>query len=447
MVKTDRLADSYAGKEGGGILATLGWGAFLGTSWTWVIGMVLPALLIRDMGMAGFLAFALPNCIGAAAMGVVLTMKSAKELITKHRGMILTFSIVTVAYHFYIAGFLLPSLLGVASLLFFALGGLCALGVMLLWKDKGAIFFALAVWIISMTCFLISLGIPEAEAFLIFKESPLLDASYTWFFLPASISGFLLCPYLDATFIRARAKTKGKNGVWAFALGFLVFFAAMIIFTTAYGHTLLEGFAGEENRLTGIWGILLTIHLPMQMGLTVAWHSREIYTIVAHETSVRERLKGKNIFLSLKGMVTFCTLLFFIIFLLGVLLQWISFEQFQDIKIAHHIEDIYEAYELDRFMSVGEIGYRCLLIFYGTLFPAYVFLMMVPNLARVKLPHKPWWIFTFTVILSAVTGYMGFVLDLGWAIALTILVICIGRVLVERKAWQYKKSTSVEVPE
>src|SRR4051812_22981962 len=42
------------------------WAIFLGVSWTWVIGMFLPVLLVRDYGLLGWVVFAIPNVIGAA---------------------------------------------------------------------------------------------------------------------------------------------------------------------------------------------------------------------------------------------------------------------------------------------------------------------------------------------------------------------------------------------
>ena len=55
-----------------GPLAAVLWGAFLGCSWTWVIGMILPALLLRDYGLYGWFVFAVPNVLGAALIGLVL---------------------------------------------------------------------------------------------------------------------------------------------------------------------------------------------------------------------------------------------------------------------------------------------------------------------------------------------------------------------------------------
>jgi len=448
VIREHWLSEPPEGKESKGLFAILGWAAYLGTSWTWVIGMILPALLIRDLGITGFFIFALPNCIGAAAMGSILKGRVARSLPSRHMGMILTFSIVTVAYHFYIAGYLLPDLLGPLSLILFVLSGLCAAGLIMKWRDKGALWFSLVAWTISITCFVTALCIPEASAFQIYNEAPLLDSSYAWFFLPASIGGFMLCPYLDATFIRARAKTQGVSGALAFKIGFLIFFASMIVFTTAYGHELIDSFAGENTRLTGVWATLLIIHIPLQMGLTVAYHCREIYSSVEHnikerkknieddDTSLQSKIFAKYPLLSWRiGIVTICTIAFLGVFLLGLLLKNISFEWFRAFKFTHQIENIYEAYQLERFISVGEIGYRCLLICYGTLFPAYVMLMMLPTLKPAKLA-KPWKLFSIIVILSSITAYIGFVHDQGWAIAATLGIICIGRLFVEWNAFK-----------
>ena len=39
----------------------LAWACFLGCSWTWVIGMFFPIMLLRDYGVAGWLVFLTPS--------------------------------------------------------------------------------------------------------------------------------------------------------------------------------------------------------------------------------------------------------------------------------------------------------------------------------------------------------------------------------------------------
>ena len=50
-----------------GLSTTLGWSCYLGSSWTWVIGMVWPVIIVRDYGVWGWAAFAVPNVLGVTA--------------------------------------------------------------------------------------------------------------------------------------------------------------------------------------------------------------------------------------------------------------------------------------------------------------------------------------------------------------------------------------------
>src|SRR3954465_13192934 len=78
------------------------WAVYLGMSWTWCIGMFLPVLLVRDYGLAGWAVFAIPNVVGAAAMGWVLARPGARErVLAEHRTACVAFSAVTLAFHAY----------------------------------------------------------------------------------------------------------------------------------------------------------------------------------------------------------------------------------------------------------------------------------------------------------------------------------------------------------
>ncbi|HEY8750802.1 MAG TPA: hypothetical protein VIM11_22650, partial [Tepidisphaeraceae bacterium] len=62
--------------------------------------MFLPVLLIRDMGLWGWIVFAAPNVLGAALMGWVLTSpESSRRIVENHGGACRAFSIVTIAFH------------------------------------------------------------------------------------------------------------------------------------------------------------------------------------------------------------------------------------------------------------------------------------------------------------------------------------------------------------
>ena len=109
-------AASMTRTNSGDILA---WAVYLGTSWTWCIGMFLPVILVREMGLWGWIVFAIPNVVGAAAMGWVLRTADASErLVRDHRPACIAFSAVTVAFHVFFLGWLIGSrMLGIGWML------------------------------------------------------------------------------------------------------------------------------------------------------------------------------------------------------------------------------------------------------------------------------------------------------------------------------------------
>jgi hypothetical protein len=83
-------------------LNTLGWALFLAVSWTWCIGMYLPTLLVRDGGIPFFLAFLIPNVLGAASVGWLLASRGASAgFVARLRPVLIAFTVVTVAFHGY----------------------------------------------------------------------------------------------------------------------------------------------------------------------------------------------------------------------------------------------------------------------------------------------------------------------------------------------------------
>ena len=85
------------------------WAIFLGVSWTWCIGMFLPVLLVRDYGVWGFVVFAIPNVLGAAVMGwTVRSPQHSESLVAAHRDACRGFSLVTIAFQVYFAGWYVP---------------------------------------------------------------------------------------------------------------------------------------------------------------------------------------------------------------------------------------------------------------------------------------------------------------------------------------------------
>jgi len=149
---------------------------------------------------------------------------------------------------------------------------------------------------------------------------------------PVVVFGFALCPYLDATFLRARSSTGPLAGRAAFAFGFLVPFVIMIGFTVLYAGLLVSG------HVVG-WHLVLA-HLALQGGFTIAVHLREA------KLSMPER--AVTLLLTLGGLLASWGLP-------NGMLPWASN------------------------MLAWEVVYRLFLSAYGLFFPAYVLYAMVPD--------------------------------------------------------------------
>src|SRR5215216_6488221 len=79
------------------------WAIYLGMSWTWCIGMFLPVLLVRDYGIWAWVIFAIPNVVGAAAMGWVLKDYDSQAIVAAHGHAIKAFSLVTATFQLFFA--------------------------------------------------------------------------------------------------------------------------------------------------------------------------------------------------------------------------------------------------------------------------------------------------------------------------------------------------------
>src|SRR5438105_14859391 len=89
------------------ILRAVLWAIFLACSWTWCIGMFLPVLLVRDYGVWGWIVFAIPNILGAAAMGwVIRSPEQSRSIVAVHQPAIVIFSTVTAAFQVFFAAWI-----------------------------------------------------------------------------------------------------------------------------------------------------------------------------------------------------------------------------------------------------------------------------------------------------------------------------------------------------
>lgn len=320
-------------------VAVLGWAAYLACSWTWCIGMYLPMLLVRELGTLGFVVFAVPNVVGAAMMGTILPSADASlQLVRRHRPALAAFSAVTVAFHLFFAAGMLPRLIGsmgpwtvLALVVVFT-------GIALRRRDRNDLIAAVVVLAISAG--IASFALRNR---LDFSWAPPPDPVAVAALAPVCAFGFLLCPYLDLTFHRARQRTSPAAGRVAFGVGFGVLFLAVILFSYGYARPLAVAVDGQAPRGPGnAFALPLGFYMSLQVAYTVALHVVEVIPVAKaiigrHLTLIAVVAAGGAAALGFVGNR-------------GSLL-----------------------YGLD----AGEAIYRCFMGFFGLFFPAYVWLCML----------------------------------------------------------------------
>ena len=331
--------EPQAAQPGRSLIRTLGWSIFLGCSWTWCIGMFLPVLLVRDLGAWGWVIFAAPNVVGAAAMGWVLRdARASGRIVNHHAAACVAFSIVTIAFHVFFTLWFIPRLVGlpIAGVTFvLAAVYLIATGMKPGWDLPAAAL----VWAVSLAMFGIFVRRAGGAPFLPSPGVP--GAGIAWL-APVCVFGFLFCPYLDLTFHRARQQTDRGHARVAFGVGFGVVFLAMIVFSLVYARRLAPLIVPDWRRhLWPMLGGIIAAHMIAQIAFTLAVHTRSAMTA---------RTRGGAVL----GLVVAAQ----VALLLGVA-SWM----------------------LPRYhgLDFGEVVYRLFMGFYGLVFPAYVGICMVPG--------------------------------------------------------------------
>ncbi|GJM19603.1 MAG: hypothetical protein DHS20C14_18160 [Phycisphaeraceae bacterium] len=339
-------------------LAPLGWAFYLACSWTWCIGMFLPVLLIRDFGAWGYVVFAVPNVLGAAAMGWVLrSREQARRLAHTHREAVALFSVVTIAFHAYwlawaamwIRGVVLLPQTAWLGIVVGAIALVIVLGVLL---RRGPVRAPAAIiWLISIGVLISALAAPAdaiapATSHFVQARAGAPGADVLWL-APVCLFGFALCPYLDGTFLLARVRTSAAGARAAFTLGFGVLFAAMIALTFVYAGLFASMTDHDPATVPQIapWlGALLVAHLLAQA----------IFTVEVHH----ERLdKGAQSTAPPRANALLMPLV--IVAVLAGLFQ----------NMLPMVGDMFP----------GEVIYRVFMSAYGLLFPAYVWICMIPT--------------------------------------------------------------------
>ena len=330
-------------------LKIAGWGCYLAMSWTWCIGMWLPVILLRDLGVWSFLIFALPNCIGAAAMGGAIASPTASvRFVERHGLMCHTFAWVTLAFQV----FFLASMLGLSPL-FFGVAGLVVGAGWMLGKVRsrgrvGVAWVVLAVSLGMLAWFVLSTGDGgEVGGLSEVHHKPLDLVGLAC----VCVMGFMLCPYLDPTFHHARQRFADKQqSVSAFGIGFCIIFATMIAGTLVYGSQLLAGAQAEGSVLhPTLLALPIVIHIAVQAVFTGTEHARSM------GASVGGSMGGASV----KGTDSRRIVSILTAVACGVVVAMIPLNV--DRALLGHLTDF-------------EVKYRLFLAFYGLIAPAYLWI-------------------------------------------------------------------------
>lgn len=368
-------------------IKTLGWAMYLACSWTWCIGMFLPVLLYRDFGPWGLVVFAVPNVVGAAAMGWVISRQGAERLVHHHARAIRAFSACTVAFQIMFLVWLVKlEFVNLPALLV----PLCVFIALLIAPARrigdgliGAAILALSVAVFSWQWY--------SGGFAIKPKPPELPTDDVLFLLPVCIFGFLLCPYLDPTFLKARRMLDDARSGMAFTIGFFGPFALMLLGTFAYAGWWLATKPGAPPRHAWILSpILITLHVLPHLAFVVGTQCKE----------------GVQI-----GRIQQPTLPFVYAILIGLNLAWLP----EDLRLSW-LND----------MPLFEAIYRTFMGAYGLVFPAYVWICVVPTADGHSGPRRDkMTAFVAAVALASPFFFMGFLMRqtewLGPGVAIALL--------------------------
>ncbi|MGD9690309.1 MAG: hypothetical protein AB7K52_14180 [Phycisphaerales bacterium] len=373
----------------------LPWAAFLACSWTWCIGMFLPVLLLRDFGPGGFVVFAVPNVLGAAAMGWVLTRPSSDALLRAHAPAAAAFSIVTIAFHgLFITQPIqwLKQYAGVGELWSVPVLLIVA-GVACFDRHARAAVLTLLLSLSAFAVFAVRTDLPLAESFI----WPAALAAHLPALALVCLFGFALCPYLDLTFHRA-LRGAGPYAPAAFTLGFGVLFFAMILFTFRYAPTLVGRSPGRAALA------IVCAHMLLQAAYTVGVHARAL--LVEHSSPLRR-------------LFTFIVLAA----CLAAALLDISGGSTRGGPAPVAIQPGFE------------FLYRLFMGCYGLLFPAYVFLCILPRRddAPVDQPRARL-VWLAACALASPCYWLGFIERQTWWLVPGVLIVLVARLAVRRSA-------------
>lgn len=355
--------------------------------------MYFPVLMVRDFGWWGWVAFLVPNCLGAMMVGLVhRSPGAAARVIGAHGPAARAFSVVTILFHVSFLAWFVPEYLpglplggiGALALVMLVILGAALCGVV--WRGSGrwlacgaAVFgvsIALAL-IASATCSAFPADPPEAGRF-----NRMALAS----FAPVVALGFLTCPHLDLTFLRVRREMPGRAGSMAFVLGFGLLFPALMVLTLLYAPAVLAGTLSP----------LIVAHIAVQAWFTMSVHFRE----VAGARAPGEPARGLPARMSLL------------------------------IAVVAGASYLSRGWSPLAGMPATEALYKSFIVFYGVVFPAYVWVAMVPR-GPSRLPRR--WLIWGATGLALPFAWWGYMHEL-WLLTLGIPAVILAAPLAGRAA-------------
>lgn len=341
--------------------------------------MFLPVLLLRDAGWMGYLVFFAPNVIGAGAMGFVLrSPEAAARIADRHAPMARLFSIVTLAFHafwlawlfgFFKQAFPVPDqwLMGAAAA---GIAWIIASGRIV--RAGAAPRAAAVLWIVALATAIALLARPDTlePATRAMITAPTHPDTALWL-MPVTVFGFLLCPYLDLTFLLARRRTVGvTGGRIAFGLGFWVLFPVMIGLTAVYAGPIIAVLEGRQPTSVAPWaGAAILFHIIAQWTFTVRVHLARLVPTVTNPSGDAPAPAPDAPLFPASSYVLPAT--------------------FAACIGAAGLGLIAPALPTHAGLTGGEVVYRCFMSFYGLLFPVYVWSRMIP---RRRMPTHGAWI-------------------------------------------------------
>jgi hypothetical protein len=376
-------------------LRTLAWSIYLGMSWTWCVGMFVTVALYREFGFAAWVAVTIPNVIGAASVGFTFARPGARSdaVVARHRQAVVGFSAITLAFHafflFWLArAGLIPTVAAAAVAIGLAIG--------LVNRRDIRVDLLLGVAVLAVSAVVLIHGLAHVGRAVLAPPDPPRTPTAMAALAVACVFGFLTCPYLDVTFHRACQSLPPNPKRVAFAVGLGVVFLSMIAGTTLYAGDFNRGFTGAFT-LAGLttW---VAAHLCVQTGYKWAVHLRALPPWRPTDALIWA-FALTTAALSAVGLIAHVTL---------------GFHAYDDLILP------------------GQVYYRIFTSFYGLLFPAYVWLCMVP------LPGRPapgptkqsLTVLAVAVVIATPMYWLGFLAD-QWAwIPVGVAILLAARLFV-----------------